>query len=143
MNFGCRTIRAGIRTAAMLLVAVRVDHSPIHGLGLFAASPIPAGRPVWRFEPGFDQVFDAARLAALPEPARRHLQHYGYLDASTGRWILNGDLGIFMNHASQPTTGALGETEAAAMTVALRDIAEGEELTCDYRAFDASGKPVS
>jgi SET domain-containing protein len=126
----------------MMLVPVRADRSPIHGLGLFATAAIPAGTPVWRFEPGFDQVFDVDRCCTLPDIARRHMQHYGYLDASTGRWVLNGDLAIFLNHAANPNTGALGQTGAAAMTVALRDIAAGEELTCDYRAFDASGKPV-
>ena len=126
----------------MILVPVVADRSAIHGLGLFATEFIPAGTPIWRFEEGFDQTFELAAFERLPEPARRHLRHYGYLDVARGRWVLNGDLGIFMNHSRLPNTGAPGVTGAADTTVALRDIAAGEELTCDYQAFDAGGKPV-
>lgn len=126
----------------MLLIRARVDRSRIEGQGLFAVEPIPAGTPVWRFVPGFDRCFTPEEFLALPEPARAHIRHYGYLDAGRGCWVLNGDLTIFMNHASPPNTGAPGTTGAAEETVALRDIAAGEELTCDYHAFDAGGKPV-
>ena len=129
-------------SAAMLLVPVRADRSPIHGLGLFAREPIAAGTPVWRFLPGFDRVFEASEFAALPEPARRHLQHYGWLDAARQAWVLDGDLAIFMNHAATPNTGAPRATGPAAETVALRSIAAGEELTCDYRTFDGARKPI-
>jgi hypothetical protein len=126
----------------MMLVPVRADRSPIHGLGLFAAELIPAGTPVWRLDPGFDSTFDRTAFESLPAPAREHLRHYGYLDASTGCWVLNGDLAIFLNHAPTPNTGAPGHAGAAAQTIALRDIQPGEELTCDYAAFDAGNKPV-
>lgn len=127
----------------MMLVPVRADRSPIHGLGLFALQPIPAGTTVWRFLPGFDRAFGPAEFAALPEPARRHLQHYGWLDAARREWVLDGDLAIFMNHAPEPNTGAPFATGPAPETIALRSIAAGEELTCDYRTFDAAPKPVT
>lgn len=126
----------------MLLVEVRADRSPIHGLGLFAAQPIPAGTPVWRREPGFDRAFPTAEVARLPAPAQAHLRHYGFLEAASDRWVLDGDLAIFMNHSSVPNTGAPGVEGPAEVTYALRDISAGEELTCDYRAFDAGHKPV-
>lgn len=126
----------------MMCVATRADRSSIHGLGLFAVASIPAGTVVWRLHAGFDLTFTGAEFAALPELTREHVEHYGYLDASLGRWVLNGDLGIFMNHSASPNTGAPGVAGSAAETVALRDIAAGEELTCDYRAFDAGEKPV-
>ncbi len=126
----------------MMLVPVRADRSPIHGLGLFAIGLISAGTPVWRFEPGYDRTFDPAAFERLPAQAREHLRHYGYLDASTGSWVLSGDLSIFLNHAPKPNTGAPGHPGAAPQTVALRDIQPGEELTCDYAAFDAGDKPL-
>ncbi|MCC7374991.1 MAG: SET domain-containing protein [Verrucomicrobiales bacterium] len=127
----------------MMLVPVRADRSAIHGLGLFATAAIPRGTPVWRFQPGFDRTFSPVDFAALPDRAQEHLRHYGYLDVATGHWFLGGDLSIFMNHGPVPNTGASTVLGSAIMTSALRDIQEGEELTCDYRAFDASGKPIS
>lgn len=49
----------------MLLVRVRVDRSPIHGLGVFAAEPIARGTDVWRFTPGFDLEAHPALLYTL------------------------------------------------------------------------------
>jgi len=126
----------------MLLIPVQVDRSPIHGLGLFALRPVPAGTPIWRFVPGFDRAFPPDETAQWPDPARKHLSHYGYFDSSTGRWFLGGDLAIFMNHSENPNTGAPEVHGAAPVTRALRDIASGEEITCDYHAFDHSEKPV-
>jgi len=48
-----------------------------------------------------------------------------------------------MNHADAPNCDDSGDT----FTVARRDIAAGEELTCDYRSFDEEsrdgGQPIS
>lgn len=129
--------------APVLLIPLRCDRSPLHGLGLFAISPIRAGTPIWRFIPGFDQSFTPHQLDQLPDPARSHVQHYGYFDAHAGHWVLNGDLTIFMNHSATPNTGAPASPAGAATeTIALRDIPAGEEVTCDYHAFDASTKPI-
>ncbi|MGE3309075.1 MAG: SET domain-containing protein [Limisphaerales bacterium] len=124
----------------MLLIEARCDRSPIHGLGLFAVARVPAGTPVWRFEPGFDRAFTREQVDRLPDPARRHLFHFGFLDASAGAWVLNGDLSIFMNHSGTPTTGAPAATGPARETLALRDLEAGDEITCDYSAFDGSEK---
>lgn len=132
----------GRPSLCMMLIPVRIDRSPVHGMGLFAAAAVPRGTPVWRFEPGFDREFSMADFDRLPLQARTHLRHYGYLDGSSATWVLGGDLSIFMNHSPAPNTGAPEVAGAAAMTVALRDLEAGEELTCDYRAFDASEKPI-
>jgi SET domain-containing protein len=121
----------------MMLVPTRVAPSRIHGNGLIAISCIPKGTPVWRFQPGFDQRFDARTFSELPENAQAHLRWFAYLSIEDGHWHLSGDHTCFMNHAEQPNTGAVGDSQGPVTTVALRDIAEGEELTCDYRAFDS------
>jgi hypothetical protein len=121
----------------MLLIPTRVAPSRIHGLGLFTLEPVPAGSRVWRFEPGFDHALSTAAVAALPEPARRHVTWFGFVRPADGCWILSGDHACFMNHASPPNTGLPPGDPQAAVTVALRDLAAGEELTCDYFAFDA------
>ncbi len=122
----------------MLLIATRVGPSRIHGLGLFTVQAVSAGTAVWRLEPEFDRVLTAELVAALPEPARQHVQRYGYLRAADGCWVLSGDHACFMNHASPPNTGTPPDKPGAPFTVALRDLAPGEELTCDYFAFDGA-----
>lgn len=121
-----------------MLIRVRVGPSPIHGLGLFALEDVPAGTPVWRYQPGFDQDFSAAAFATLPPPAQAHLRWFGFVRAPDRHWVLSGDHACFMNHASAPNTGAPDAGGGTVTTVALRDIAAGEELTCDYQAFDAA-----
>ena len=51
-------------------------------------------------------------------------------------WILSGDLACFMNHDGNPNTGVPPGASDPGITVTLRPIAAGEELTCDYFAFD-------
>ncbi|HMO63866.1 MAG TPA: SET domain-containing protein [Verrucomicrobiota bacterium] len=122
----------------MLLIPVRVAPSPIEGNGLFTVAPVPAGTPVWRFQAGFDQAFAPEVVAALAAPAREYLRRYAWIRREDGRAILSGDHACFMNHSGTPNTGVppgAGEPET---TIALRDLAAGEELTCDYRVFDAA-----
>jgi SET domain-containing protein len=119
---------------AMMLIRTRVAPSPIHGLGLFAVESIARGTPVWRFQPVFDREFSPEQFAALPLIAREHLRWFGFKENS--HVVLNGDHGCFMNHSPTPNTGALPNATAPVTTVALRDIAASEELTCDYFAFD-------
>jgi SET domain-containing protein len=122
----------------MMMVKTRLLASPIEGLGLFAAEDIRAGAVVWRFEPGLDLLLTPDRVAALPSPMREFASRYGYLHTRTGNWILCCDDARFMNHADDPNTGGRYEPGAPeGYDVALRDIRVGEELTCDYRGFDA------
>lgn len=115
----------------MLLIPTRLAPSPIHGLGLFAAEPVPRGTPMWRFQEGLDLLFPAAAAAALPEPARRYLRRYAY---ETPQWpgmlVLHFDDSRFINHSDDPNTDNTGD-----VAVAKRDIAAGEEITCDYGEF--------
>lgn len=124
----------------MILVRTRVAPSAIHGLGVFAVDALPRGTPIWRFEPGFDRKFSAAQFSALPAEARAHLRWFAYVDKETAEWVLSGDHACFMNHAPEPNTGAPCGATPPVTTVALRDIAAGEELTCNYRDFDAEGE---
>jgi hypothetical protein len=127
-----------LHLGGMLLVKACARPSGLHGLGVFAVEFVPKGTPIWRFEPGFDRAFTPEQFAALPELAQAHLRQHAYPDVPSGNWILSGDLTIFMNHSSPPNTGALPGAPEPVTTVALRDIAAGEELTCDYYAFDGA-----
>lgn len=125
----------------MILIPTRVGPSPIHGCGLFAAEFIPGGRPIWRFLPGFDHEFTPGQWAALPEPARGHTRHFCFVRPGDLHVILSGDHACFINHDASPNTGASpvapGGASTEVITVARRDIAAGEEITCDYWAYDA------
>ncbi len=126
----------------MMLITTRVQPSGIHGMGVFAVEAVRHGTAVWRFEPGFDQSFTPAQFAALPVEAQTHLRWFAFPD-DAGNWNISGDHACFMNHSPAPNTGAPPDAAAPVVTRALRDIAAGEELTCDYFAFDTeAGKKL-
>lgn len=121
----------------MILVKSRVGPSGIHGNGLFAVKPIARGTPIWRFFAGFDHDFPPETWNALPEPARHHVRWFCFVSRANLHLILSGDHACFINHSPTPNTGAPPNATPPVTTVALRDIAAGEEITCDYRAYDA------
>lgn len=126
-----------MQTARMMLIRTRVGPSGIHGLGLFAFEPVARGTPVWRFLPGFDHDFSPESFAELPEPARGHTRWFCFVCRQSRHVILSGDHACFINHSSNPNTGASASPALPVTTVALRDIAAGEELTCNYFDYDA------
>ncbi len=70
--------------------------------------------------------------------ARAAIETYTYVHPQTGLFVYCLDNARFMNHSDDPTTaGVHSEGSIEGHDVAVRDIAEGEELTCDYRLFDA------
>ena len=69
-----------------------------------------------------------------------HIRWFAYVDREAGGRVLSGDHNCFMNHALDPNTGAPSDSTPPNVIVALRDIAAGEELTCDYWAFDAEAR---
>ncbi len=123
----------------MMLIKTRVGPSAIHGMGLFAIERVPAGTPVWRFLPGFDHDFSPEQFAALPPLAREHARWFCFVSKADGHAILSGDHACFMNHSLQPNTGAPPDAALPVTTLALRDVAPGEEITCNYFDFDADG----
>jgi uncharacterized protein len=121
----------------MLLIPTRVGPSAIHGLGLFAVEFVPRGTPIWRFASGFDRECSPDELAGWPPPAQAHARWFGWVRPEDGHVILSGDHACFMNHSLTPNTGTPPDARAPVTTVALRDLAAGEEITCNYFAFDA------
>jgi uncharacterized protein len=113
----------------MFLVRTKLGPSPIHGVGVFAAEPIAAGREVWRFAPGLDLVIPLDQIPTLPEAFQAYLATYAYRsrDVAEGM-VLSCDHAKFLNHSEAPNT-----VIAPFVTRAARDIAEGEEITCSYR----------
>ncbi len=124
----------------MMLVKTRLGLSSIHGIGLFADEDIPKGTRVWEFTPGFDQAIPREQIDRVPEASRSDFLKYSYTSKKNGHYyILCCDDARFFNHSDEPnvvgfSTGNGDED----LDVASRDIQRGEELTCDYRSFEAA-----
>jgi SET domain-containing protein len=122
----------------MLMVKTRLGVSSIAGIGLFAEQDIPKGTQTWRFMRHFDRLLTEGEINSLPEPARSSILDHTYLDATSGLFVLCADNARFMNHADEPNTAGVHERGAIeGYDIAIRDIRAGEEITCDYRTFDA------
>ncbi|MGD9867992.1 MAG: SET domain-containing protein [Hyphomicrobiales bacterium] len=117
----------------MLIVRNFVGRSPIQGNGVFAGENIRQGTVIWRIDPRFDIGFDMRDLEALPEAAREFLETYSYpWLGRAGKMLLNVDNSRFMNHCEHPNT----DFRPFDYGTAIRDIAEGEEITCNYGEFN-------
>lgn len=106
--------------------------SPEIGYGVFAREPIPKGTLLWVLCQ-LDIIFSRAEAAALPPPYQPILERYAYTDAA-GQVILCWDHGRYLNHSCDPTMLGVG----GAMEIAVRDVAAGDEITCEYATLNLS-----
>ena len=108
-----------------------VKASAIHGRGLFAVEPIRKGEIVC-IKGG--HIFNRETLEQVAEAL-------GPAEIQIGDDLFIGPLSqderegsmIFSNHSCHPNIGVKGQI----VFVAMRDIAAGEEITCDYWSYDA------
>lgn len=119
----------------MLVISAFISQSALHGLGVFSRDAIRAGQVVSQFRPPLDVMVTREFVASLSAPEREYLRHFSYLSLFLDVYILTGDHDRYMNHSGEPNVGIAGDRTTD--SVALRDIKAGEELTCDYRTFDA------
>ena len=119
----------------MLRVPTFVAPSSIAGVGLYAATDLPAGTVIWEYTEGVDWRISHEELALFPEPYRSRLRHYVY-EEDDGTFVLCGDNAKFMNHCDDPNC----DDPEGAYTVTNRHVRAGEELTCDYRSFDVESR---
>ena len=120
----------------MLLIDTYLDKSPIQGMGVFAKNAISKGAVIWRLDVRFDRLIEVGVYESMAGPVKNYLDRYCYPRRSDPRFIVfEADDARYMTHADDPNFGFLSEREAAA----LRDIAAGEELTCDYSIFFEDG----
>lgn len=114
----------------MLLVKTYAGPSNIQGLGLFAGESIKKGRAIWKWIDEWDKMITIEEVNKMPELQKNFWLLYGFVQ-SQGCVVMCGDNGRFINHSNNPNLNALDD-----ITIAARDIKEGEELTEDYRKFD-------
>lgn len=116
----------------MLLVDTYVAGSSIEGVGVFAAEPIPKGTLIWRLDPDFDRLIPVERYEKAPPYQRILFDRYAYPSPNLpGFLVYEVDNGRFMNHSTSPNTD-FSDAGGARTT---RDIAAGEEITCNYSDF--------
>jgi hypothetical protein len=122
---------------------VEVRQSPVHGLGVFAVAGIPAGTVWWSAELADTITISRAQFETLafsaPSPASDALmsgiQEYSIYLAALDVMVLIPDNGRYVNHSDHPNSGA-SVAGTQLRSVALRDIATGEEITEDYGTYD-------
>ena len=117
----------------MLLIPNYVGPSAIEGVGVFAAAPIRKGTAIWSLDERFDHLLTAADIAALGPEQRLFVERYGYTHTTRPELtVLEMDNGRFMNHSADPNT----DFTDPVVGWTIRDIAEGEEITCTYAEFE-------
>jgi len=99
------------------------------GWGSFATEPIAAGTTVAAFG---GWIVTRETLSTFDEDRQgRSIQVDEHLYLVSDETPEPGDM---LNHSCEPSCGLVGAT----LLVAMRDIAEGEELTFDYATCDSS-----
>lgn len=118
----------------MLLVKTKIGPSKIHGIGLFADQLIIKGTTVWKFVENFDLKINKNALGNLPNQAKETILAYAYLNKNED-YVLCSDNAKFFNHSDQPNVTAPENDDEP--NLAVCDIQPGEELTQNYKSFDA------
>ena len=124
----------------MTMVRIEIRSSSIHGLGCFAGENIEPGQLVWRFDEEFDLVLKKDFVESLPPGAKENFLNYSFISKTTGDYILCSDDSKFTNHSATPNVTCSvpeGCTKNELECYSTRKILPGEEITNDYRDFDA------
>jgi SET domain-containing protein len=120
----------------MLLVEAYIDKSPIQGIGLFAKHAIAKGTLIWKLDERFDRLIETKLYESLDGPVKSYLDRYAYPHRPDPDYIVfEADDARYMNHADEPNC----DFSRLDVAHALRDIAAGEEMTCDYNVFFEDG----
>lgn len=125
-------------------VWVRLGVSAIEGIGVFAIRPIPKGTDIF----ANDRVpLTWVKRAELEAAGLGEAERALYDDFGIRRGDEIGCPANFNNltpgwYLNEPAAGAKANVAADASFAftALRDIAEGEELTIDYSGFSETGR---
>ena len=119
----------------MFIVRTGLHSSAIHGIGIFADEPVKKGQIVWQFDPRMDILIPLEEKQKFPPAMQDYLSMLTYIEESSGRkmMVLCADNAKHVNHSDVPN---LIDTPDGLQEYAARDIAAGEELTCNYFISD-------
>lgn len=105
-----------------------VRKSNIHGKGMFARKQIKKGEIVF-IKGGY--ILTAKEISSLEKIGSYMPIDDVYFIGSIDKSVESG-IKLFVNHSCEPNCGLRGEITF----VAMKDIAIGDELTCDYAMID-------
>jgi len=119
----------------MFIVRTSLHSSAIHGIGVFADEPVKKGQIVWQFDPRMDILIPLEEKQRFPPAVQDYLSMLTYIEETSGRkmMVLCADNAKHVNHSDDPN---LLDTPDGLREYAARDIAAGEELTCNYFISD-------
>lgn len=107
---------------------LRISQSKIHRWGIYAGEPIPKNRKVIEYR--------GEKISRRETKRRADSAEFNYLFTLDPYWTIDGSVGgsgaEYINHCCEPNLEARIIREHI-LYFTLRDIAEGEELTIDYR----------
>lgn len=112
----------------MLRVRTHIKQSEIKGagLGLFTSQPIKKGDVIYIFDEGLELEFMTPKNLAVHDLSIvEYCTKYGYSHRNRIRVPL--DENKYMNHSTEPNVLDNGDK-----AIAMHDISEGQELTCNY-----------
>lgn len=127
----------------MLTVKTYIAKDARGGKGLFAAQDIPKGGVVWSYDPAYTKFVSVEEYFKSTGEEREALERYTYPvsieedgEPLVGL-LINLDNSRYTNHSEDPNTGH--PPDDLNINIALRDIKQGEEMTCSYHEFDPDG----
>ena len=92
----------------------------------------------WEFHDKLDIKFTPEEYENLPPSVREELEIHMYEPEAGGPLYYEATMGKYMNHSRTANV----DFSKVGFGVATRDIAPGEELTCDYRHFVAHWEAI-
>ncbi|SFU29243.1 SET domain-containing protein [Pseudoduganella namucuonensis] len=119
-----------------------VKESPIHGRGVFARRPIPAGSRIIEYT---GEIISGDESTRRAEASGGPIGHTFFFSLADGNLIDGGSGGNdarFINHACEPNCEAY-EEDGRVYIHALRDIEQDEELNYNYAlVYEARHTPA-
>lgn len=109
-----------------------VRRSPIHGRGLFAVRPIPAGSRILEYKGAVTEWRAAIDWHSASDSTIGHTFFFGLSDGRVIDGGRGGNSARWINHACSPNCAAVEEHGRVYIEAAI-DITAGTELYLDYR----------